>query len=196
MHPREFFGPTIKKEIIGNKKCKVEVIKHHDFYLRLKLASIRKKLKENVSINTFLAINGDKYPGFVQVKRMIKALEIIAEGEQEIMLKEQEEKALEFKKKIDEFAKDREEKGLPPMTEEEIELELRGAELKKEGADEEKKEGDKKGGDFAGKPPAGPSKGSLDEFMRIGGKSSPKNKDGKDDKKEKNRFASHLGPSA
>ena len=49
MHPREFFGPTIKKEIIGNKKCVVEVIKHHDFYLRLKLASIRKKLKENIS---------------------------------------------------------------------------------------------------------------------------------------------------
>ena len=70
---------------------------------------------------------------------MIKALEIIAEGEQEIMVKEQEEKALEFKVKIDEFAKDREEKGLPPMTEEEIELELRGAELKKEGAEEEKK---------------------------------------------------------
>lgn len=27
MHPREFFGPTIKKEIVGKKKCKVEVIK-------------------------------------------------------------------------------------------------------------------------------------------------------------------------
>ena len=133
------------------------------------------------------------------MKRMIKALEIIAEGEQEIMVKEQEEKAIEFKKKIDDFAKDREEKGLPPMTEEEIELELRGAELKKEGTpEEEKKEAEKKGGDFAGKPPAGPSKGSLDEFMRIGGKSSPKNKEGKEGegKREKNRFASHLGPSA
>jgi hypothetical protein len=51
MHPREFFGPTIKKEIIGKKKNKVEIIKHHDFYLRLKLASIRKKLKENLSLN-------------------------------------------------------------------------------------------------------------------------------------------------
>lgn len=88
MHPREFFGPTIKKELIGKKKCKVEVIKLHDFYLRLKLASIRKKLKENISVNTFLAIDGDKFPGFIQVKRMIKALEIIAEGEQEVMLKE------------------------------------------------------------------------------------------------------------
>ena len=88
MHPREFFGPTIKKEIIGKKKNKVEIIKHHDFYLRLKLASIRKKLKENPTINQFMAIDGDKFPGFIQVKRMIKALEIIAEGEQELMLKE------------------------------------------------------------------------------------------------------------
>lgn len=47
MHPREFFGPTIKKEVFGKKKCKVEVIKLHDFYLRLKLASIRKNLAEN-----------------------------------------------------------------------------------------------------------------------------------------------------
>ena len=27
MHPREFFGPTIKKEIIGKRKCKIEIIK-------------------------------------------------------------------------------------------------------------------------------------------------------------------------
>ena len=81
MHPRELFGPTIKKETYGSKKCKVEIIKHHDFYLRLKLASIRKKLTENVTINAFLAIDGDKFPGVMQVKRMIKALEIIAEGE-------------------------------------------------------------------------------------------------------------------
>jgi len=65
MHPREFFGPTIKKEIIGLKKCKVEVIKLHDFYLRIKLASIRKKLKENESLNKFLAVDGLKYPGFI-----------------------------------------------------------------------------------------------------------------------------------
>jgi len=65
MHPREFFGPTIKKDTFGSKLSKVEVIKHHDFYLRLKLASIRKKLKENATINTFLAIDDDKFPGFV-----------------------------------------------------------------------------------------------------------------------------------
>lgn len=81
MHPREFFGPTIKKQEFGLKKQKVEVIKLHDFYLRLKLASIRKKLKENVTLNLFLAIAGTKHPGFIQVKRMIKGLEVIAEGE-------------------------------------------------------------------------------------------------------------------
>ena len=81
MHPREFFGPTIKKEVIGKNKCKVEIIKSHDFYLRLKLASIRTNLTENATLNLFLAIDGDKHPGFVQVKKMIKALEAIAEGE-------------------------------------------------------------------------------------------------------------------
>lgn len=65
MHPREFFGPTIKKQEFGKKKHKVEVIKLHDFYLRLKLASIRKKLKENISLNLFLAIDGTKHPGFI-----------------------------------------------------------------------------------------------------------------------------------
>lgn len=188
MHPREFFGPTIKKETYGAKTCKVEIIKHHDFYLRLKLASIRKKLKENVSINNFLAIDGDKFPGVMQVKRMIKALEIIAEGEQELMVKEQEEKAKEFKLKCEEFAKDREAKGLPPMTDEEIE-----AELRKDEKDKDKDEKDaKKSDDFSGKPPAGPSKPAGEEFMRIGSKASPKGKD--KDGPSKNRFASHLGP--
>jgi hypothetical protein len=119
MHPREFFGPTIKKETIGKKKCKVEVIKLHDFYLRIKLASIRKKLKENVSLNKFLAIDGEKYPGFVQVLRMIKALEVVAEGEQEVMIKEAEIKAKEAAEKAEKEAEDRKAKGLPPLTEEE-----------------------------------------------------------------------------
>ena len=95
MHPREFFGPTIKKEVIG--VCKVEVIKLHEFYLRLKLASIRKKLKEKPELNEFLAIDGDKHPGFVHVKKMIKVLELIAEGEQEELIKEAKEKESEIK---------------------------------------------------------------------------------------------------
>ena len=92
MHPREFFGPTIKVEVLGSKKSKVEIIKKSDFYLRMKLASIRKKLKDNESLNVFIAVDQKKFPELFQVKRLIKALEIIAEGEQEAMLKEQEEK--------------------------------------------------------------------------------------------------------
>lgn len=107
MHPREFFGPTIKKEIFGKNRCKVEVIKLHDFYLRIKLASIRKKLKENITLNAFLAIDGQKHPGFVQVRRMIKALEVVAEKEQEFIAKEQEEKLMEHKAKLRKMADER-----------------------------------------------------------------------------------------
>ena len=107
MHPREFFGPTVKKEVVGKRKCKVEIIKQHDFYLRIKLASIRKKIKENETLNKFLAIDGDKYPGMMQVKRMIKALETVAEKEQEVMIKEQEEKQKEHKEKIKKLADER-----------------------------------------------------------------------------------------
>ena len=120
MHPREFFGPTIKKEVVGKKKNKVEIIKSHDFYLRLKLASIRKKLKQNDSLNLFLAIDGSKFPGLMQVKKMIKALEAIAEGAQEIMLKEQEEKEMKEREEIVLEITDRKEKGLPILTVEEL----------------------------------------------------------------------------
>lgn len=82
MHPREFFGPTIYKELLSGCKQKIEVIKLNDFYLRLKLASIRKKLKEKPEVNSFLAVDGDKFPGLVHVKKLIKTLEIIAEQEQ------------------------------------------------------------------------------------------------------------------
>jgi len=120
MHPREFFGPTIKVEILGKKKCKVEVIKLQEFYLRLKLASIRKKLNSNDTLNEFLAIDGKVFPDFIQVKRMIKALEIIAEGEQETMLKETEDKEKKDQEKTEELAKDRAQKGLPPFSDEEL----------------------------------------------------------------------------
>lgn len=61
-----------------------------------------------------------KISEFVQVKRLIKSLEIVAEGEQEAMLKEQEEKMKEERERIEKEIKEREEKGLPPLTEEEL----------------------------------------------------------------------------
>jgi hypothetical protein len=84
------------------------------------LASIRKKLTPNESLNKFLAIHGDKYPGFVQAKRLIKALEVVAEGEQEAMMKEQEEEIKIIKERIEKVQKDRAEKGMPPLTEKEL----------------------------------------------------------------------------
>lgn len=157
MHPREFFGPTIKKEEIGKKKVKIEVIKYHDFYLRLKLASIRKKLKENETINKFFSIDGDKYPGLMQVKRMIKALEIIAEGEQEELIKETEEKEKKLQEEKDKLNKERAEKGLPPIEQEEEEEFLKKEKEREEEAEKKKKpellEIDK--------PPLGP-RGELD----------------------------------
>jgi len=175
MHPREFFGPTIKKEIIGKRKCKVEVIKLHDFYLRIKLASIRKKLKENVTLNQFLAIDGEKFAGFVQVKRLIKSLEVVAEGEQEQIVKEQEEKLAAEMEKREKEELDRKEKGLPPLTEEEY-------------ADE-KKAGDKKGKDFLNS--AGVKQENLGEVLKLGGKISPKGE--KEEKKKTKYTSSTLG---
>lgn len=190
MHPREFFGPTIKKEVFGKKKCKVEIIKLHDFYLRLKLASIRKKLKDIPSLTSFLAIDHARHPGFVQVKRMIKALEIIAEKEQELMIKEQEEKDKIEKEKAEKEAEERAAKGLPPLTPEEIEL----AKLEKLAAEEkakepkEKQEIDKDKDVIAGKPP----KGSLEDMLKLQGKASPKGAEKPD---TKSKFASHAGPA-
>jgi hypothetical protein len=178
MHPREFFGPTIKKEEFGKKKSKVEIIKSQDFYLRLKLASIRKKLKQNDSLNLFLAIDGDKFPGYVHVKKMIKALEAIAEGEQEIMLKEQEEKEIKEREEIIKEIQDRKDKGLPELTIEEI-LAERKKKKQEEMNSKKKKEKELSEAAEGKKPPKGPP-GSIE---KIGGK-SPKNK-----------FASHLGPS-
>lgn len=173
MHPREFFGPTIKKEVFGKKKCKVEIIKLHDFYLRLKLASIRKNLVENASLNTFLAIDGDKHPGFVHVKKMIKALEAIAEGEQEAMIKEAEAKEKEDREAAEREMKEREEKGLPQITIEELIAHKKKEQEEAKEAEEAKKRKEKEEAEALvnGKPP----KGAGSEIMKLGGaKISPK----------------------
>ena len=97
---------------------------------------------------------------------MIKALEIIAEGEQEIMIKEQEVKDKERKEQAEKDAKERLEKGLPPLEEEEP---------PKDGEPSKKK--DKPQAlelDSKSKPAAG-SRGMLDEMLKLGGRGSPQN---------------------
>jgi len=144
-----------------------------------------------VSLNQFLAIDGDKHGGFMQVKRMIKGLEVIAESEQAEIIKEQEAKDKEFLAKLEEENKEREARGDPPLTEEEwISKCRREAEEEKE----KKKNGDKEKLEAEAakaKPPTGLSKGALDEMVKLGGKGSPKGAD--KDKEARNRFASHLG---
>lgn len=187
MHPREFFGPTIKKEIVGKKNSKVEVIKLHDFYLRLKLASIRKKLKEKPELNDFLAIDGDKVPGFVHVKRLIRALELIAEGEQEALIKEQQEKERLAKEKFDQEQKERAENGLPPLkldTEEDS---------KSDGGKDKKKAA---GADSIIGKDTTDKKGGLDEMLKLtaGARSSSPQGGKEAGATGPNRFTSQLGP--
>jgi len=59
MHPREFFGPAIYKQLVKTKKREnnVEIIQTKDFYLRLKLGGIRKTVKEIENLNNFLCLD-------------------------------------------------------------------------------------------------------------------------------------------
>ena len=93
LHPREFFGKAIYKERIKTKKREfyLDVIKVKDFYLRIKIASIRKRLTENDSLNNELCLDKNTHPTIFNVKNMVKALEEIAEEEQAIMMKQEKE---------------------------------------------------------------------------------------------------------
>lgn len=96
LHPREFFGPAIYKQLVKTKKREnhVEIMQTKDFYLRLKIAGVRKTVKEIENLNGFLCLDA-KFPHLMQVKRVIKALEEVAQGEQaklqEEMIRKQEE---------------------------------------------------------------------------------------------------------
>ncbi len=48
-----------------------------DFYLRMKLAGIRKTVKEHESLNNFLSLD-KKYNNLFYVKKVVKALEEVA----------------------------------------------------------------------------------------------------------------------
>ena len=59
MHPREFFGSAIYKQLVKTKKKEnnVDILQTKDFYLKLKLAGIRKTLKEVENLNKFLCLD-------------------------------------------------------------------------------------------------------------------------------------------
>ena len=79
MHPREFFGQAIYKQLVKTKKKEnnVDIMQTKDFYLKLKLAGIRKTVKEVENLNKFLCLDS-KYSNLMQVKRVVKALEEVA----------------------------------------------------------------------------------------------------------------------
>lgn len=139
-----------------------------------------------------MAIDGDKYSGFIQVKRMIKALEVVAEKEQELMIKEQEEKQKEHKEKLNKLADERAAQGLPSLGEEELERLISPPPEENKDKDKEKeieKDKENKGKDYletSKKPPKG---SGLEEVLKLGGKPS---KVGERD--GKSRFASVHGP--
>ena len=70
LHPREFFGKAIFKEKIKTKKREfvLDVMKIKDFYLRMKIASIRKRLTENTSINDELCVDVKSHNELINVK--------------------------------------------------------------------------------------------------------------------------------
>lgn len=93
MHPREFFGKAIYKEKIKTKKREfvLDVLKVKDFYLRIKIASIRKRLTENASLNDELCVDLKTHKDILNVKQLVRALEEIAEEEQANIIKEEAE---------------------------------------------------------------------------------------------------------
>jgi hypothetical protein len=89
MHPREFFGKMVKNnhEVKGKKEngdekvFKVDVLAIKDFYLKVKIANIKKTLAENESLNKELCLDPVVHPTFFNMKTFVRALEDIAEVE-------------------------------------------------------------------------------------------------------------------
>ena len=83
-HPREFFGKAIKNynEIkTESRTFRVDTMVIKEFYLKIKIANIRKVLTENESLNQQLCLDSKTHPDLFNVKNFIRALEDIAEKE-------------------------------------------------------------------------------------------------------------------
>lgn len=85
MHPREFYGPSIYRQMIKTKVGKgeshpVDILHAKDFYQRMKAAGVRKTAKEDENLTLFLRLDA-KFPHLMQMKRVVKALEEVAQVE-------------------------------------------------------------------------------------------------------------------
>jgi hypothetical protein len=72
------------------KTYRVDTLKMSDFYLRIKVANIRKMLTPNDSLDKELCLDPVLYPDVYNIKIFVRALEEIAEQEQERMAEEEE----------------------------------------------------------------------------------------------------------
>ena len=95
LHPREFFGKAIAKQTIKTNKREfyLDTLTFKEFYLRIKIANIRKRLTENESLNKEICLDMKNHKEIINVKLMVKALEEIAEEEQKVLLQEEKEAA-------------------------------------------------------------------------------------------------------
>jgi hypothetical protein len=92
MHPREFYGPAINRQMIKlkqpiNESHPVDILAAKDFYSRMKAAGVRRTAKEDENLTKFLRLDA-KFPHLMQMKRVVKALEEVAQVEQKKMQEE------------------------------------------------------------------------------------------------------------
>lgn len=85
MHPREFYGSAINRQMIKVKVAPenshpVDILAAKDFYSRMKAAGVRKTTKEDEQLTKFLRLDA-KFPHLMQMKKVVKALEEIAQVE-------------------------------------------------------------------------------------------------------------------
>ena len=88
MHPREFFGKMVKNNVefkTSKKSYHVDILQIKDFYLKIKIANLRKSLQENDSLNLELCLDPQLHRDKFNMKTFVRALEDIAEAEQEKM---------------------------------------------------------------------------------------------------------------
>lgn len=65
----------------------VDILHAKDFYARMKAAGVRKASKEDDNLNKFLRLDA-KFPHLMQIKKVVKALEEVAQVEQKKMQEE------------------------------------------------------------------------------------------------------------
>ena len=151
LHPREFFGKAIQKQTIKTKKREfyLDTLTFKEFYLRIKIANIRKRLTENESLNNEICLDKKAHKDLINVKIMVKALEEVAEEEQKVLLDEEKAAAEEKAKKKE---KDGEGKRDTIGTSDvETPRSESADKLIESGGEEEKKDEDKEKGPGAGK---------------------------------------------